>query len=231
MVAANAGKYKQHGSHTCAALTAKHLLQWFASLVFALLQQCNIKLPQIYMSCTASYMLKMPICPPACRSACSSGPESQSQTIRRGQLQAGAAHFFCFSCDGLKALTTSSFVAMKGPSIKSIQAGMDWNTCKVNICLFFVCPPSIQPSVQLVEDSDKICQSCSWQTYVNAQWCSAYITVYTLCHNRLQTGEQLITSSKVSRIDLGLPGRLMINDLPRSPAVCRDKTAVGTYLW
>ena len=34
----------------------------------------------------------------------------------------------------------------------------------------------------------------------------------------------------VSRIALGLPGKLMIRALPRSPAVCLDKTAVGTYL-
>ena len=34
----------------------------------------------------------------------------------------------------------------------------------------------------------------------------------------------------VSRIAFGLPGRLMIRALPLSPAVCLDKTAVGTYL-
>ena len=34
----------------------------------------------------------------------------------------------------------------------------------------------------------------------------------------------------VSLMDFGLPGRLMINDLPLNPAVCLDSTAVGTYL-
>lgn len=38
------------------------------------------------------------------------------------------------------------------------------------------------------------------------------------------------TSSIVSRIAFGFPGRFMMSALPRSPAVCRDSTAVGTYL-
>lgn len=38
------------------------------------------------------------------------------------------------------------------------------------------------------------------------------------------------TSSMVSRIDFGFPGRLRMRDFPRSPAVCLDSTAVGTYL-
>ena len=34
----------------------------------------------------------------------------------------------------------------------------------------------------------------------------------------------------VSRMALGLPGRLRIRDLPLMPAVCLDRTAVGTCL-
>jgi hypothetical protein len=34
----------------------------------------------------------------------------------------------------------------------------------------------------------------------------------------------------VSRMALGLPGRLRMSDLPRRPAVCRESTAVGTCL-
>ena len=41
---------------------------------------------------------------------------------------------------------------------------------------------------------------------------------------------ELQTSSKVSRMAFGFPGRLMISDFPRIPAVCLDNTAVGTYL-
>lgn len=38
------------------------------------------------------------------------------------------------------------------------------------------------------------------------------------------------TSSIVSLMALGLPGRLSMRDFPRNPAVCLDKTAVGTCL-
>lgn len=40
----------------------------------------------------------------------------------------------------------------------------------------------------------------------------------------------LPTSSMVSRMALGFPGRFRMSDLPRKPAVCRDNTAVGTCL-
>lgn len=39
-----------------------------------------------------------------------------------------------------------------------------------------------------------------------------------------------LTSSIVSRIAFGFPGKFRIRHLPLSPAVCLDKTAVGTYL-
>ena len=39
-----------------------------------------------------------------------------------------------------------------------------------------------------------------------------------------------LTSSKVSRMAFGFPGKLMIKDFPLKPAVCLDRTAVGTYL-
>src|SRR5687767_1007788 len=38
------------------------------------------------------------------------------------------------------------------------------------------------------------------------------------------------TASKQSRMALGLPGRLTINELPRIPAIWRDRIAVGTNL-
>lgn len=40
----------------------------------------------------------------------------------------------------------------------------------------------------------------------------------------------MLTSSMVSRMALGLPGMLRMRALPLSPAVCRESTAVGTYL-
>ena len=38
------------------------------------------------------------------------------------------------------------------------------------------------------------------------------------------------TSSIVSRIAFGFPGRFKMSALPRKPAVCLDSTAVGTTL-
>lgn len=46
----------------------------------------------------------------------------------------------------------------------------------------------------------------------------------------MQYGTAEKISSMVSRIDLGLPGRFMMSALPRIPAVCRDRMAVGTCL-
>src|SRR5205814_10332953 len=43
-----------------------------------------------------------------------------------------------------------------------------------------------------------------------------------------QYGTAGITASRHSRIAAGLPGRLMMSDWPRTPAVCRDRIAVGT---
>src|SRR5262245_2683083 len=44
----------------------------------------------------------------------------------------------------------------------------------------------------------------------------------------IQYGIAGMTASRHSRIAAGLPGRFTISDLPRMPAVCRDKIAVGT---
>src|SRR5262245_52633566 len=38
------------------------------------------------------------------------------------------------------------------------------------------------------------------------------------------------TASRQSRMALGLPGRLTISDLPRIPAIWRERMAVGTNL-
>ena len=45
-----------------------------------------------------------------------------------------------------------------------------------------------------------------------------------------KTWKQSLTSSIVSLIAFGFPGRFRISALPLRPAVCRDNTAVGTYL-
>ena len=39
-----------------------------------------------------------------------------------------------------------------------------------------------------------------------------------------------LTSSIVSRIAFGFPGKFMIKLFPLNPAVCRESTAVGTCL-
>ena len=49
-------------------------------------------------------------------------------------------------------------------------------------------------------------------------------------NNKQHERELRPTSSKVSLIDLGLPGKLMMRDFPLRPAVCRERTAVGTNL-
>lgn len=46
---------------------------------------------------------------------------------------------------------------------------------------------------------------------------------------RMQAGMEANTSSMVSRMALGLPGRFRIRALPRRPAVCLESTAVGTW--
>ena len=51
-----------------------------------------------------------------------------------------------------------------------------------------------------------------------------------LCICREWEQQDWITSSIVSRIAFGFPGKFMIRVLPRNPAVCRESTAVGTCL-
>ena len=46
----------------------------------------------------------------------------------------------------------------------------------------------------------------------------------------MQYGTAGMTASRHSRIAAGLPGRLTMSELPRMPAVCRDRIAVGTDL-
>jgi hypothetical protein len=50
------------------------------------------------------------------------------------------------------------------------------------------------------------------------------------CPAGLSRQSPMRTSSNVSRMDFGFPGRLMMSAFPRMPAVWRDSTAVGTYL-
>lgn len=45
----------------------------------------------------------------------------------------------------------------------------------------------------------------------------------------MQYGMAGNTASRHSRMALGLPGRLTMRVLPRMPAVCRERMAVGTY--
>src|SRR5262249_50440513 len=44
----------------------------------------------------------------------------------------------------------------------------------------------------------------------------------------MQYGMAGKTASRQSRMALGLPGRLTISEWPRTPAICRDRIAVGT---
>ena len=66
--------------------------------------------------------------------------------------------------------------------------------------------------------ADGECRHAAWTQLHSVNACSDLQTMSAL------------TSSKVSRMDFGLPGRLMMSDLPLRPAVCLDRTAVGTYL-
>lgn len=63
----------------------------------------------------------------------------------------------------------------------------------------------------------------------NAFTTSSFVSIYGPSSSVMHVGIDTKTSSIVSRIDLGLPGKFKMRDLPRKPAVCRDRTAVGTY--
>ena len=64
-----------------------------------------------------------------------------------------------------------------------------------------------------------------WNTYSRKHDCKAQRSTNQQHERKLPP-----TSSKVSLIDLGLPGKLMMRDFPLRPAVCRERTAVGTNL-
>ena len=65
----------------------------------------------------------------------------------------------------------------------------------------------------------------------NASTTSSCVSMYTSSFMMLtHAGIDTNTSSIVSRIAFGFPGRLSISVSPRNPAVCLDSTAVGTTL-
>src|SRR6202035_1631460 len=56
----------------------------------------------------------------------------------------------------------------------------------------------------------------------------SFVVRYGPSIKSMQYGMAGNTASRQSRMALGLPGRLTISDLPRMPAICRDRIAVGT---
>ncbi len=58
---------------------------------------------------------------------------------------------------------------------------------------------------------------------------SLYVVMYGPPHSCTHAGTDRNTSSIVSRIDLGLPGRFKMRLCFLKPAVCLESTAVGTY--
>ena len=54
------------------------------------------------------------------------------------------------------------------------------------------------------------------------------VVIYGPPIKSMQYGTAANTESRVSLIDLGEPGRFMIREEPRIPAVCRERIAVGT---
>src|SRR5207249_487490 len=57
---------------------------------------------------------------------------------------------------------------------------------------------------------------------------ASFVVRYGPSIRSMQYGIAGKTASRQSRMALGLPGRLTISDLPRMPAICRDRMAVGT---
>lgn len=133
---------------------------------------------------------------------------------------------FCFRCSaaGRKALTTSSCVSMYGPSSRSMQAGMDTNTCRGGMAAGKV---GMQQAHGL--GSRRAEQAGNRQHTPEPAPASTDALVLQMCTAAGGAAACLPTSSIVSRMLLGLPGKFRMSDLPRSPAVWRDSTAVGTY--
>src|SRR4051794_4038997 len=64
----------------------------------------------------------------------------------------------------------------------------------------------------------------------NALTTASLVVRYGPSIRSTQYGTAGNTASRQSRMALGLPGRLTISDRPRTPAICRDRIAVGTTL-
>src|SRR5262249_45190138 len=62
----------------------------------------------------------------------------------------------------------------------------------------------------------------------NAFTTASFVVTYGPSIRSMQYGIAGNTASRQSRIALGLPGRFTISDFPRTPAICRDRMAVGT---
>ena len=126
---------------------------------------------------------------------------------------------------GLKAFTTASLVSRYGPSNNCIHAGTETNTCIVHcICIIDALHLHELPCAKLLD-----CFSCvRLQKKVRA---AHELNGQTrTCLSLGEAALKGLTSSIVSRIAFGFPGKFMIKLLPLSPAVCRESTAVGTCL-
>lgn len=101
-----------------------------------------------------------------------------------------------------------------------------WTLKQVNTCWYRLEDLQALPTA-FQEDQKPVQQAAAFQDYFKTATC---ITAVWYGCNCAQQQITRLASSKVSRMALGFPGKLMIKHFPRSPAVCLDNTAVGTNL-